>query len=179
MKVVEQFAVMHDLMVPVALAVGEQPPPNLREQKWLLQLSGVCIPDLQGNSADWRRETLSITPDFRSALRYTINIYGIHKPPGEEDNQYVLSFQVDKVAIFAAPSSILATGTPANAGFAVDLWRPSRLGTGTDSFSGQVIPRLFSGIDVEVAVRNAKSTLHRVSYQISLLGKIHFIVKTF
>lgn len=44
----------------------------------------------------------------------------------------------------------------------------------TDAFSGVPLDRLFTGIQVDVAVRDSDAWIHRVSYHITLLGKIVF-----
>ena len=35
---------------------------------------------------------------------------------------------------------------------------------------------IFTGIDVDVAIRNTAAIIHRVSYQITITGKIAFLV---
>jgi len=65
MKVLTNFAGQNWLITPAALAVGERPPVNIHDQKWLLVLSGVVMANLQGNStAQWLRESLSFIPDM-------------------------------------------------------------------------------------------------------------------
>ena len=64
MKVLTDFAGQNWLITPAALAVGENPPLNIHEQKFLLVLSGVVIANLEGNSAQWLYETLSFLPDM-------------------------------------------------------------------------------------------------------------------
>lgn len=176
---VDNFAIQNSLITPVAVPLGIPPPQNIKGQDWLLMLSGVCIPNLKGNGADWRRETLTIGLDVRSIVRRAVDTFPIRRPPGEEDNQYFIAFKVGQFTTFAALSSILNKDKTVNAGFAVDSWATNLSGTGTDAFAGTPVHNLFNGIEVNVAVRNDKSTLHRVSFQITLLGKIVFIVKTF
>ena len=48
MKVLTDFAGQNWLITPAALAVGENPPANIHEQKFLLVLSGVVIANLEG-----------------------------------------------------------------------------------------------------------------------------------
>ena len=52
--------------------------------------------------------------------------------------------------------------------------RPNPFGTAQDSFSNTPHTNLFSGIQVDVAVRDTDAWLHRLSYKITLLGKITF-----
>lgn len=65
-----------------------------------------------------------------------------------------------------------------NAGFAVNAWRPNTFGTGTDVVAGQPVNNLFAGINAELAVSDSDAWLHRLIYNITLLGKIVFIAPT-
>ncbi len=176
---VDRFEAQNGLITPVPFPLGIPPPENIKRQQWLLTLSGVGIINLKGKTEDWRRETVSIGLDIRRVVSAAINVFPIRRPPGTEDNQYFVAFQFEQATIFAAPSSILATGNNVNAGFAIDSWQADFSGTGDDAFTGTPVHNLFTGIKVNVAVRNDKSTLHRVSYHVTVLGKMVFIVKTF
>lgn len=88
--------------------------------------------------------------------------------------QVTRRLQVEQWAPFAALSSVLNQHESINSGFAVDLWRPNPFVTKTDAFSGVPLDRLFTGIQVDVAVRDSDAWIHRVSYHITLLGKIVF-----
>jgi hypothetical protein len=172
---VTAFAGQNWLVTPAALAVNQAPPQNVSRQNWILHLSGVTIPNLMGTSStDWRRETLLITPDLRGPLNHAINNFSIPRPPGNEGSQYTVQFQVQQWAPFAAISSIFDQNQAVNAGFAVDVWRPNPFATVTDAFSNQSRDRIFTGIQVDVAVRDSDAILHRVSYNISLLGQVVF-----
>lgn len=176
---VTTFAGQNWLITPAALAVNQAPPQNVSRQNWILHLSGVTIPDLTGTSgADWRRETLLITPDLRGPLNHAVNNFSIPRPPGNEELQYTVQFQVQQWAPFAAISSIFDQNQAVNAGFAVDVWRPNPFGTVTDAFSNQPRGRIFNGIQVDVAVRDSDAILHRVSYNVSLLGEIVFALRS-
>jgi hypothetical protein len=77
---------------------------------------------------------------------------------------------------FAAFSSILVEDTGSvDAGYAVDVWRPNLFST--VAAGGQSVNNIFSGIEVDIAVRNNRAVLHRVSYHFTLLGKIVFLVQ--
>jgi hypothetical protein len=86
---------------------------------------------------------------------------------------------VQQWAPFASISSIFNQNQSINSGFAVDVWRPQPFGSGTDAFSNQQVGNLFSGVQVDVAVRDTDAFLHRVGYNFTLLGKITFILHTF
>jgi hypothetical protein len=171
---VTDFAGQNWVITPEALAVSEDPPAKVEDQKFLLVLSGVAVVDFQGEStADWRRATLLIRPDVDAPMQHAIAEYGIPTPPGTSGAQYWTALQVEDWAPFAAPSAMFNKGVSNNSGFAVDLWRPnpfeSKLG-----FSNTMIGNLFSGVLVDVAVRDTDAVLHRVSYSVTLVGKIVF-----
>jgi hypothetical protein len=174
-KEVKAFAGQNWLITPAATAANESPPRRIQDQKWLLVLSGVAIVDIKGiSTANWLRETVAIRPDLSGPLHYAINRYAIPKPPGFESLNYFSRFQVEQWAPFAALSSIYNQGQSINSGFAVDVWRPNPFQTGTDAFSNASLNNLFSGIQVDVAVRDTDAWLYRLSYNVALLGKIVF-----
>lgn len=161
------------LITPAALSVNEARP-SAQEQKFLLVLSGVVIVDIKGNSgAQWRRETVSIRPDLFSPLQYAVGRHGVPLPPGSSAGSYHLLFEVEQWAPFAAVSSMFNEQQSVNSGFAVDRWRPNPFASAT-GYNNAALDRLFSGIQVDVAVRDTDAWLHRVSYSIVLLGKIRF-----
>jgi hypothetical protein len=83
-------------------------------------------------------------------------------------------FQVEQWAPFAALSSVFNQDESVNSGFAVDTWRPNPFDTKVDAFSSAMLSNLFTGIRVDLAVRDSDAWIHRVSYSITLLGKIVF-----
>ena len=167
--IVVSMAGQNWMITPAALAVDERRPANIGEQHWLLVLSGVCIVDLHGNNPDdWRRETITIWPDVDTPIESLISRHSIRVPAG-----MVPAFNVDQWVPFAATSSIFAKDTN-DEGFAVDVWRPTHFGTGTDA-DGNDVTQVFTGIDVDVAVRNNRAILHRVSFHIDLIGRIVFV----
>jgi hypothetical protein len=189
MKVLTNFAGQNWLIIPAALAVGERPPASIHDQKWLLVLSGVVIANLKGNStAEWLHETLSFTPDMAGAdsptstsgpLNWAISHFSIPKPPGSPGAQYLIRFSLEEWAPFASLSAIFNQDQSINSGFAVDTWRPNHFGSGTDVLSHQPVNNIFSGINVDVAVRDTDAWIFRVGYNITLLGKIAFIAPQF
>jgi hypothetical protein len=169
------FAGQNWLITPAATAVGAAAPSQIEDQTWLLVLSGVAIVDLKGvTPSEWRRETVLLRPELTGPLRYAIDRYAISTPSGDEGYTYTTELQVEQWAPFAALSSVLNQHESINSGFAVDLWRPNPFVTKTDAFSGVPLDRLFTGIQVDVAVRDSDAWIHRVSYHITLLGKIVF-----
>jgi hypothetical protein len=178
MKVLTDFAGQNWLITPAALAVGEPPPANIHDQKFLLVLSGVVIANLEGNStSQWLHETLSFLPDMAGPqnsgpLNWAIGRFGIPKPVGQD---FTIGFSLEEWAPFASLSSIFDENQSINAGFAVDVWRPTHFATGTDAFTHAPVNNIFTGINVDVAVRDTDAWIFRVGYNITLLGKIVFL----
>jgi hypothetical protein len=82
---------------------------------------------------------------------------------------------LEEWAPFAAVSSIFdKTSGGVDVGFAVDVWRPTPFIQTYKDSNDNPIGNVFDGVNVDVAVMNNTATLHRVSYQITLLGKIAF-----
>jgi hypothetical protein len=81
-------------------------------------------------------------------------------------------------APFASLASIFDQDTSDNAGFAVDVWRPTHFDEAFDVVTGQLVGSIFAGINVDVAVRDSDAWLYRLGYNITLLGKIIFVSNT-
>lgn len=129
----------------------------------------------EGGGGDWFRETLQIHPDLAGAVRYAISRHSVPRPPGTENVDYQIAFQVEQWAPFAALGSVFDQNQSINAGFAVDRWRPAPFYSGTEIATGQNLGNLFAAIRVDVAVRDIDAWLHRVNYHITLLGTIRFL----
>ena len=178
MKEALSLARQNYLITPEATAFTQSPPRNLQEQTWLLVLTGVAIVDVKGTSTGhWFHETVSIRPVLKWALNEAINWYNLPTPPGTEDVDWWLGFHIFRQSsvYFAAPSSMFNAGASVNSGFAVDSWGRNPYVQGTDVFTNMLVGNLFDGITVDVAVRDTDAILHRVSYHITLVGRIHFL----
>jgi hypothetical protein len=180
------FAGQNWLITPAALAVNEAKPSSVAEQSWLIQFSGVGILDLKGNNEnDWRRETLTIFPDVAAPLQFAINRHAIPVPTssfGHVSPAIVVEQIVPYAAISSAFEKVgrpvgIPNGLPsvADFGFAVDEWRPNPFFSATD-VNNRPVSNIFTGIDVDVAIRNTEAIIHRASYQITIIGKIAFLV---
>jgi hypothetical protein len=186
-KYLTDFAGQNWLITPAALAVGEPRPASIHDQKWLLVLSGVVIADLKGdNSGDWNRETVSFMPDMAGPddpsstsgpLNWAISHYSIPKPPGSPGRDYLIRFSLEQPqwAPFVSLSSIFNKNQSINSGFAVDVWRPNHFGSGTDVLTNHPVNNLFAGINADLAVRDTDAWIYRLSYNITLVGKIVFV----
>ena len=167
------------VITPAALALNEPPPASISSQMFFLILAGVCSLGLKGNRAhDWRRETAEIIPDYFTPLNHAIAQFGI-PVPRVQNRSVSPMFQLELWAPFAAVSSVWDRGST-DIGVAVDVWRPSPFrnddGTFVTDFAGNPITQPFRGIRVDVAVRNDQSILYRLSYNITLLGSIQFVL---
>lgn len=178
MKVLTDFAGQNWVITPVALAVGENPPQSIHDQKFLLVLSGVVIANLEGNStSQWLQETVSFLPDMAGQqnsgpLNWAIGRFGIPRPPNQNVS---IGFSLEEWAPFASLSSIFDQNQSINAGFAVDVWRPNHFATGTDAFTHLPVNNVFTGINVDVAVIDTDAWIYRIGYNITLFGKIVFL----
>jgi hypothetical protein len=176
-----EFAGQNWLITPAALAVGEPRPASIYYQKWLLVLSGVVYANLEGNStAQWLQETVSFLPDMAGPmgsgpLNWAISHYSIPKPPGIPGNDYNVVFSLEPGGgLFASLSSIFNQNQSINSGFAVDTWRPTHQESGVDVLTNQPVANIFTGINVDVAIRDTDAWIYRIGYNITLVGKIAF-----
>jgi hypothetical protein len=177
MKWLTDFAGQNWLITPVALAVHEPEPADIQHQKWLLVLTGVVEADIEGNSDNqWFHETVSFLPDMVGPLNFAIDGHSIPKPEPSVD--FVAGFSIDLWAPFASLSSIYDQDSADNFGEAVDVWRPTPFANGTDALTNQPVGNIFTGIDVDVAVRDSDAWLYRVGYSITLVGRIVFLDHT-
>jgi hypothetical protein len=129
-------------------------------QLWLLVLTGVGTLEFAGNpgTTNWLSETVRIVPDLQAPLA------SVSSSPVLAGTQ--LAFNLVLWAPFAAIS-----GVAGNDGFALSDWRPSPfIPTLLDS-SGNSVPQVFQGIDVDLSVLTS-SVITGVSYNITLLGRI-------
>ena len=156
------------LITPAALAVNEPPPSSISDQKFLAVLSGVYVINRKGTSENWRNETIFLGP-ATSVWNHAIDTYRIPRPAPFATNPV---FDLDQWTPFVSLGA-LSVGTNNDVGVSVNVWRPW-LTRGTD-VNGHTSERLFSGVEVDISVRDTKAILHRLSYQVTLLGKIRFL----
>lgn len=171
------FAGQNWLITPVALAVNESRPSSIVEQRWLIEFSGVGILDLKGNNSnDWRRETLVFFPDVDAPLKFAISRHSIPVPTSSFGT-VAPSIVVEQIVPYVAVSSAFEKSSGgADFGFAIDAWRPNPFFSGSD-VNNVHVTNVFTGVDADIAVRNTNATIHRVSYHISIIGKIAFFVR--
>jgi hypothetical protein len=171
------FAGQNWLITPAALAVGEHPPASIHDQKWLLVLTGVVTANLEGNStSQWLNTNLSFLPDMAGSggsgpLNWAIGQYNIPKPTGQG---YAIAFSVDGWAPFVSLSAIYDQAQSIDAGYAVNVWRPNHFATGIDAFSNAPVGNIFTGVNVDVGVRDTDAWILSLGYNITLRGRIVF-----
>ncbi|MFZ2050620.1 MAG: hypothetical protein WAU69_06780 [Solirubrobacteraceae bacterium] len=185
MKYLTNFAGQNWLITPAALAVGEQPPRSIRDQKWLLILSGVVLANQRGDSSGaWNHQTVSFIPDMAGPddptatsgpLNWAITRYGIPRPPGTVGQQYLVRFSVEEWSPFVSLGSVFDQGPAVNAGFAVDDWRPNHFESGTDVLTNETVNNIFTGVNADLAVNDTDAWIYRLGYNITLIGRIVFI----
>jgi hypothetical protein len=185
MKYLTDFAGQNWLITPAALAVGEPPPQSIRDQKWLLILSGIVLANQRGdNSGSWNHQTVSFMPamagpDDQTAtsgpLNWAIARYGIPRPPGTVGQQYLVRFALDEWSPFVSLGSVFDQGSSVNAGFAVDDWRPNHFESGTDVVTNETVNNVFTGVNADLAVNDTDAWIYRLGYNITLIGRIVFI----
>jgi hypothetical protein len=180
----DNFSGQNWLITPAALAVGERPPRTILDQKWLLVLSGVVEANLQGNSTSaWLNETVSFIPGNsvslgfglnEGPLNYAINHYSIPRP-STNPKDYDVVFSVQNWAPFACLSAIFDEHQSIDAGYAVNVWRPRHFLTGVKYPDvTQPINNVFTGVNVDVGVRDTDAKILKLSYNTTLLGTIAF-----
>jgi hypothetical protein len=173
------FQGQNSIITPAALAFGEQPPASIQDQKWLLVLTGVVTANLKGSStSQWLNTNVSFLPDMAGPsnsgpLNWAIANYGIPKPPGQD---YTIAFALDEWAPFVALSAIFDQDQSIDAGFAVNVWRPNHFATGFDVLTHAPLGNIFTGVNVDVGVRDSDAWILSFSYNITLRGRIVFPV---
>ncbi|GAB5905531.1 hypothetical protein OKHIF_36320 [Mycobacteroides chelonae] len=170
MVLIPNFESQSHFFTPVALAVNEQQPSSIVDQRFVFQTNGVAIVNMPGQtSVDWSRNQALISPNMSDAFKAITTRHNIPIPAGAFP-----WFQVDSVIPFATLSSIFDRHQAIDAGFAVDRWR-FRTRTGIGVQPGQTIQSLFDGLLVDLAVRDSDAVLHRISYHITVQGRIRFV----
>jgi hypothetical protein len=151
-----QFTGRHFMFVATP-SIPIPPPKHGGAFPGLIILSGVAIIDFAGNSpGDWRRDRviLDLDVDFGQA----IHLAPYTAPPGLQ----FVGFSIAQSVPFATVNARLARLLPQHAVHPND-------GTAVDAF--------WSGpggamIQIEVAVRNTDSVIHRLGYHLSLYGSL-------
>lgn len=170
-----KFACSNWLITPAALAVNEAPPGDMRDQRFVLVLSGVVLIAFAGEPPNWpwTHDTVHIRPDLDAALSYAIDRHQIPAPPGEPGRQYTREFLVEQCAPFAGVAAFESPPEQVS-GDACDAWRPHQYETRVDAFTSAPLHPLFAGIEADLAIRATGGNIHRVNYHVTLAGKIVF-----
>jgi hypothetical protein len=176
MRQVTNFAVQNWLITPAALSVSETPPATIADQKFVLVLSGVGVVDYEFEVAPvwWSKEDFLFLPDLQAPLTWAAATHAIPRPGGDVGLTYHVAFQVDQHASAAGLGSIYSDHDDGHFGYAVDQWRLNPHHSAAD-VDGVQRARLFTGVQVELAMHTDKQTLYRVHYHFTLLGRIVFL----
>jgi hypothetical protein len=170
----KDFAVQNWAITPVALA-GNEKPSAIADQRWNIVLTGLVNVNLKGTSGQFLRETVLLKPDLGSAMRFAIQRYDIPIPPhsfGGEVAETV--FQVEQYAPHATISSTQNEDFAINTSYGVDLWRLNPSAVSKDAMTNTTINKIFTGLQVDVAVSDIGGCLSSLSYYINLIGQIRF-----
>lgn len=143
-------------------------PTTISRLQWLLVLSGIAL-FTPGDSVPVRGdfddvEIATISPEILiPPMTYAIQQTGLAIPDGQHP-----VFSVEQWAPFC--TSLVAHSTPSGEGGWVQVWRPTPFLTGT------TLPQIFNGINAQVAVVSSGSqAILRISYNITLLGRIFYL----
>jgi hypothetical protein len=166
----KSYVSQHWVITPVSLAFNETAPSSVSEQKWLLVLTGVAVLELKGNGPEWLHETVALQPKIHGALNHAVEKFGIPRPPARD---YELLFETEHWAPHVTLNSIFNKNQSVNSGFAVDSWS-TKFQSRREITTGNEIIKCYKGVEVEVAVSDIDAYIARVSYHITLQGKIRF-----
>jgi len=170
MLFVESYESQSFFITPAALAVTEPRPATIADQRWIFQMNGVALITVHGQAnGDWFRDQLLISPNLGTALIPALARYSI--PPVTGATPWM---QVESSIPFATLSSIFDQHQAIDMGFAVDRWH-IQTRPGTEAGTGQTLQNLLSGMIVDLAVRDTDAVLLRVSYSITVQGKMKFV----
>ena len=170
MLFVESYESQSFFITPAALAVTEPRPTTIADQRWIFQMNGVALITVHGQAnGDWFRDQLLISPNLGTALIPALARYSI--PPVTGATPWM---HVESSIPFATLSSIFDRHQAVDMGFAVDRWQ-IQTRSGTEAGTGQTLQGLLSGVLVDVAVRDSDAILHRVSFIITVQGKMKFV----
>jgi hypothetical protein len=186
------------LITPATPVVGEGTPETPLDQKWLLVMSGVVSGDqdpalgdwavLKGTSnSAWLSKTVSFLPGGSSGrfysldngqpgegpLYYAINAYSFPMPPYPG---WKPAFSLERAVSFVGLNGTFDAAESINAGYAVKEWRPSQyIQKASAYFGGGEIGNIFTGIDVDIGVRDNDAWILKLGFNITLLGKIALV----
>jgi hypothetical protein len=158
---------------------------NFLNQTWLLFLTGVVEANLEGAPTGDRSETVYFVPDGMlypnpgtgaGPLFWTIQQYQIQPSAPHQDDNYNVCFKLEERqwAPFVTLSSIFDAQHSVNAGYAVERWRPTHFKKTFDLEANHQVDHIFYGVTADVRVRDKDANILKLSYNITLLGKIVF-----
>jgi hypothetical protein len=185
----QNFWTYNWLITPAAPETLETP----LDQKWLLVMSGVVSGDQDPALGDWavlkgisNSAWLPVTVAFLPGLLYSLDNGGEGGPLYYAIDKYSFppppypgwrpAFSVEQAVSFVGLNGTFDANQSINAGYAVKEWRPSQYITKHSAYSGGAeIYNIFTGIDVDIGVRDNDAWILKLGFNITLLGKIVFV----
>jgi hypothetical protein len=132
-------------------------------ENFTLVLTGVADANLSGR-AEGFYQTVILTPDDGPAIRYALTHFPAAESVFHPEIGSGHELFADQAAVFVALSSILDEGSSSGVvGFAVNSW---------NLIGNSGLPQAFAGIEVQVGIVNDHAQLVRLSYHITLVGRI-------
>ena len=119
MPVITEFDNQDWSISPVAPALGAPPARSIDQQKWVLNLTGVVIPNFKSGvgGSQWGRETIDFFPDSRTPLTHALLEAGVPIPPRPAyDNRPYLD--MEQWTLFATINAIYDAHKAVDAGSA-------------------------------------------------------------
>ena len=167
------YSVQNWLITPVAPSTLKSTPSDVREQRFILMLTGVAVVELKGSSSNaWKFGTVVIKPDLDPPISHACAEHGVPRPPDAGVNE--AKFHVEQIVQVTGLSSIYNDNESNDSGFAVNSWGPYGWATEQDMLTGQTFDHIFVGVQAEIAARDTDAYVKRLSYNITLLGRIVF-----
>lgn len=165
------------VMVPAAQKMDA---PSTDDQQWIMTLSGIAEINFRGISETrWRQDV------FRLHVNWNSPVATVYQHP--QPDAFRVIFQVMQWAPFATINSIStkprringgnAVYPKINEGYAVDSCKPVLV----DQYNWEDFDRTnpirntFDGLNVGVAVRGANTYVHKIGFQVTLLGKVRVV----
>lgn len=172
------YPVSNWIITPAGPSATEQTPPNVADQRFLLILSGVAVFEFKGQSPNnWLTSTVVIRPDLTAPILHACDVHGIMLPRENTEPLYNVDFEVEQYALSGALASIYNDNVSNDSGFALNEWRQGPYRWGRDVFTNVLYERIFTGAHFDIAARDSDAYIKRLSYHISLLGRIAFTAK--
>jgi hypothetical protein len=109
-------------------------------------------------------------------LYYAINNYFRYFPDFPGDNDWDPVFTVERAVSFVGLSQIYDKSTSIDAGYSVGRWGLTEYASFPGYHAVGVVPNVFTGIWADIGVRDSDAWIMKLSFQITLLGKVALVI---